>query len=529
MKGKLKGKIFNFRNIIISLIIIIMAVTSGISIVQYNSKKLTTNTNKATTNINGNNQSVTINKPKINIAEDNFKYKSKDIITQASKLLGQSYVFGAKNGNAYKNGNANSSLGSVDCSGLIWWTLKSSGVSLPNFGQGNASTVPIDCINWITYGQNGAFFSEVGLWRREDESKNYDFVKDNGYQSVQNTNLGNVNVLKVNDPIGSNYRWYNYYDNAGNKKELPEGVVVISYSRDKKTKKYKNHGWITIGNLGTSNANEAANTLIKRGIIKENQRAYVKSISNSNYWRIESSGGNGVIIDNGNENYEYEETFTDKNGKTITKGFGAIWAFQVAKPDQPMDAQVTIKKVDEKGNSKSGAKFEYIVSNSVPNSNLVNSFFSKSTTCTSSDKVTFYTSKEQLNKGESKYFTIGEFSAPDGCDKYEYYIVIKATNNNGKITYESININGLTETSNNKQFTLNGSTITLKNYNSKSSTMGYDVEIEKIDNSERKISNVSFNVDYLYHDLNTTYNCFDRFISLNKNRKRKYYISRSNT
>ena len=39
MKEKLTGKIFNLRNIIVILSILIMAVGSGISIVEYNGKK----------------------------------------------------------------------------------------------------------------------------------------------------------------------------------------------------------------------------------------------------------------------------------------------------------------------------------------------------------------------------------------------------------------------------------------------------------------------------------------------------------
>ena len=42
MKGKLTGKIFNLRNIIVILSILIMAVGSGISIVEYNGKNVQT-------------------------------------------------------------------------------------------------------------------------------------------------------------------------------------------------------------------------------------------------------------------------------------------------------------------------------------------------------------------------------------------------------------------------------------------------------------------------------------------------------
>ena len=47
MKGKFKGKILNLRNIIVSLIIVVIAAVSGISIVQYNSKNLQTNLGEA--------------------------------------------------------------------------------------------------------------------------------------------------------------------------------------------------------------------------------------------------------------------------------------------------------------------------------------------------------------------------------------------------------------------------------------------------------------------------------------------------
>ena len=40
MKEKLTGKIFNLRNIIVILSILIMAVGSGISIVEYNGKNV---------------------------------------------------------------------------------------------------------------------------------------------------------------------------------------------------------------------------------------------------------------------------------------------------------------------------------------------------------------------------------------------------------------------------------------------------------------------------------------------------------
>ena len=47
MKGKFKGKILNLRNIIVSLIIVGIAVVSGISIVQYKTQNVETNLDEA--------------------------------------------------------------------------------------------------------------------------------------------------------------------------------------------------------------------------------------------------------------------------------------------------------------------------------------------------------------------------------------------------------------------------------------------------------------------------------------------------
>ena len=47
MKGKLKGKIFNFRNIIAVISVLAIIFLSGISIVQYNWKNVKTNLGKA--------------------------------------------------------------------------------------------------------------------------------------------------------------------------------------------------------------------------------------------------------------------------------------------------------------------------------------------------------------------------------------------------------------------------------------------------------------------------------------------------
>ena len=69
MKGKFKGKILNLRNIIVSLIIVVIAAVSGISIVQYNSRNVQTNLGKAQTS--------------------NYPITGRDLVGKALKYIGQ--------------------------------------------------------------------------------------------------------------------------------------------------------------------------------------------------------------------------------------------------------------------------------------------------------------------------------------------------------------------------------------------------------------------------------------------------------
>ena len=128
-----------------------------------------------------------------------------------------------------------------------------------------------------------------------------------------------INVLKINDPITSDYRYYNYFDENGNKKTLPMGTIIYSHAGGDVGA--IDHSWIYIGDLKTSNQEEAANKLVSMGIINENQKKWVVKHSESTHWRIESHGGAGVRITN------FDPNMGDADGKKKT---GTIWAFQVA-------------------------------------------------------------------------------------------------------------------------------------------------------------------------------------------------------
>ena len=89
MKGKFKGKILNLRNIIVSLIIVVMATVSGISIVQYNSRNVQTNLGEAY-NLTGTN----IIKAGLDLAQGNTGYDCSGFVNEVLKRNGVTAING---------------------------------------------------------------------------------------------------------------------------------------------------------------------------------------------------------------------------------------------------------------------------------------------------------------------------------------------------------------------------------------------------------------------------------------------------
>ena len=89
MKGKFKGKILNLRNIIVSLIIVVIAAVSGISIVQYNSRNVQTNLGEAY-NLTGTN----IIKAGLDLAQGNTGYDCSGFVNEVLKRNGVTAING---------------------------------------------------------------------------------------------------------------------------------------------------------------------------------------------------------------------------------------------------------------------------------------------------------------------------------------------------------------------------------------------------------------------------------------------------
>ena len=89
MKGKLTGKIFNLRNIIVILSILIMAVGSGISIVEYNGKNVQTNLGET---YNPNNQDFI--REALDLAQGNTGYDCSGFVRKVLKQCGVTEING---------------------------------------------------------------------------------------------------------------------------------------------------------------------------------------------------------------------------------------------------------------------------------------------------------------------------------------------------------------------------------------------------------------------------------------------------
>ena len=363
MKDKFKNlknkKLLIFAVIICAIAVLVFSTKEQL----FKTNSLQTEDNKETISIKGavfNAQIVPLIKPTTN---GDFFIDGKNIVTQASSYLGTDY-----------------STGSFDCSKLVQNALSKAGVTgISGLHLSDSTSIPRQTMDWFSNTKGNAW-SQLKYWKYKNGkiteiyyngSQNMGpSIRDNSSALKVTTNnvTKQMNVLKINDPITSNLRWYQYYDEKGKKQELPMGTIIMSYgsqwtsSNGWKNGK-QNHAWIAIGNLGTSNANEAANILVKMGIIKENQKQYVESNGSCNYWRIENAGSTGVRINNGDPDMSL-----DGEGKKI----GPIWAFQVAN-DNIGTISFGVNKVSSRNsNKKVNATFKYKLTTQDGNSSIKN-------------------------------------------------------------------------------------------------------------------------------------------------------------
>ena len=280
------------------------------------------------------NTSINLYEPKIT---EGISYDTDgvEIIRKASELLGKKYEY-AKKGSNYSAWEEHSDMraldasqvNSIDCSGLVWWTLTSLKMKTSGFGFNNP--VPVDTTHWLMPKGSQNYFREVKAWNYNKNSNEWNKKTYSTGTKAQDTKLRvkrgedendwkDINVLKINNPITSDLRYWEYYDKDENKKELPMGTVIISFGtgigKD-------DHAWIYIGNLGTRDEAIAKLQAMDIKFDKENVIDYNNGCT---HWRIESAG---EMVTINNDDPDYGSLIYDENGKI--KGVGPIWAFQVA-------------------------------------------------------------------------------------------------------------------------------------------------------------------------------------------------------
>ena len=390
----MKGK-FTFKKLVLTGAVIVFILSLFASSVIYNNTNVNTSVDNAgarqtTIKIKSGNteytKKVTLNNPIIGTGS--FKLEGINIVKAAKEYLG--YTYNASYLQPTGNG--------VDCTGLIHLTLRDLGVMSVNgilcrdgYTEGRSGHpyngvkffIPRSPQDWEAYdfpNYTHKFFKEIGTWAYDKTIGGIGFGQPNSsgtsiydrslnIQMVGDSTKYRMDVLKVNDPITDELRWYNYYDSDGNLKDLPIGTLVISYSGQYLSNPYfissSGHGWICIGNLETSDASVAADKLIKMGIIDPSQRNYVTKDENSNstYWLIESTVGlhkdkNGNNVD-GVRISNWDPDLRSTDGK---KGVGSVWAFQIANgvAPQPTYYNLKIAKADaETGSYVSGVTLKY--------------------------------------------------------------------------------------------------------------------------------------------------------------------------
>ena len=329
-----------------------------------------------------------LNKPIIKTENGQFSLNAVDLIREAVKVLpakyddDNEYSYDKSTLNAFKangideNGyirNTSTQL-KLDCTGLIQWAiganygdffkyitdkngkLKKESL-IRGFWREGSFGIPRSVDDWTSKSKGGKQtpWFEIGRWDLYNEKT--DKVRDtalylytmnsNPEDSIRNSTLTydgkDINVLKINDPITKDFRYWEYYDSNQQKQELPMGTIIVSPSRRTINTGKAGHAWIYIGDLGTSNPKDARTKLARLLNIDEDEicseeeieKYFIKS-GEGTHWLIESSGSSvahTVTITNKDPDTEYSE------GK---KEIGPIWAFQVAN-DTRIPARYDIK------------------------------------------------------------------------------------------------------------------------------------------------------------------------------------------
>ena len=221
---------------------------------------------------------------------ENPTFPSADtVIAKAATLLGTPYTYGNKGyWYAYVQGQYTplsvetiNNLG-IDCSGLVYYTLTQLGYKTSGFSWNNP--VPVDTDHWLTVNDNCTITYDGKTSKVEVEKKNIKTTDRPYWECADGSVITAGSVVVAQNPVGEDHAWI-YMGEFDSRND------VISYLRS----------------IGVSEK------LINSKTVGDGKGAGGK------HWRIESSGSEGVVINNK----------TDGNTATVMN----MSAFRITKND----------------------------------------------------------------------------------------------------------------------------------------------------------------------------------------------------
>ena len=305
---------------------------------------------------------------------ENAAFPSADtVIAKAATLLGSPYTYGNKGyWYAYDQGQYTplsvetiNNLG-IDCSGLVYYTLTQLGYKTSGFSWNNP--VPVDTDHWLTVNDNCTITYDGKTSKVEVEKKNIKTTDRPYWECADGSTITPGSVVVAENPGGIDHAWI-YMGEFDSRND------VISYLRS----------------IGVSEK------LINSKTVGDGKGAGGK------HWRIESSGSEGVVINN------------KTDGKTATAM--NMSAFRITKTDVTFE----INKYNTDGN--------LVGKSSVDNSTAVYGIYSDKSCTKKVGEITIGadgTGKIQLP--DSTYYA-KELKAPTGYSIDPTVYTIKAGKN----------------------------------------------------------------------------------------------------
>ena len=200
---------------------------------------------------------------------ENAAFPSADtVIAKAATLLGSPYTYGNKGyWYAYDQGQYTplsvetiNNLG-IDCSGLVYYTLTQLGYKTSGFSWNNP--VPVDTDHWLTVNDNCTITYDGKTSKVEVEKKNIKTTDRPYWECADGSVITAGSVVVAQNPVGEDHAWI-YMGEFDSRND------VISYLKS----------------IGVSEK------LINSKTVGDGTGAGGK------HWRIESSGSEGVVINN---------------------------------------------------------------------------------------------------------------------------------------------------------------------------------------------------------------------------------------